>query len=193
MGRYDADDEPIESGSLSPAQRSRVRRLSRPADQQPGDEAGELNVIPYLDIIMNVMIFTLATVAVTFVTSLDVEPQAVGGSGVREASKKTLNLSAIVTGQGVSLKTSGGNISTGCRAPGPGITVPMIDGGYDWRELKECARRLKDAVPEFAAEDQVTMTANPDVPYRVIVDAMDALREDDKGLLFDKVFFSVAR
>ena len=36
---------------LSAAQRSKIRRLSQPREPQPGEEAGELNIIPYLDII----------------------------------------------------------------------------------------------------------------------------------------------
>ena len=47
---------------LSAAQRSRIRRLSAPREAEPGDEAGELNVVPYLDIIMNILMFVLVTV-----------------------------------------------------------------------------------------------------------------------------------
>jgi len=55
---------------LSAAQRSRIRRLSQPHEPAPGDEAGELNIIPYLDIITNIMMFVLASISVSFVASI---------------------------------------------------------------------------------------------------------------------------
>ena len=97
-----------ENAPLSAAQRSRIRRLSQQPEAQPGDEAGELNVVPYLDIIMNILIFMLASISVSFIGSIDTTPPAIGGSRVRaDISSKALNLSAWITSQGVSLKTSG--------------------------------------------------------------------------------------
>ena len=65
---------------LSAAQRSRIRRLSQPKEPDAGEEAGELNVVPYLDIIMNVLMFVLASVSVTFVTSIDTTPPSIGST-----------------------------------------------------------------------------------------------------------------
>ena len=39
----------------------------------------------------------------------------------------------------------------------------------------------------------MTITANPEVPYQVIIRVMDALRQDKKGELFPTVYFGVAR
>jgi len=50
---------------LSAAQRSKVRRLSRPRELAPDEEGGELNIVPFLDIITNVLMFVLATISVT--------------------------------------------------------------------------------------------------------------------------------
>ena len=47
---------------LSAAQRSKIRRLSQPKELAPDEEGGELNIVPFLDIITNVMMFVLATV-----------------------------------------------------------------------------------------------------------------------------------
>ena len=92
---------------LSAAQRSRIRRLSQPKEPDAGEEAGELNVVPYLDIITNILMFVLASVSVTFVASIDTTPPSLGGGKVRqELQSRALNLSVFVTGQGVSLKTS---------------------------------------------------------------------------------------
>lgn len=179
---------------LSSAQRSKIRRLSQPKDPEAGEEAGELNVVPYLDIITNILIFVLASVSVTFVSSIDTTPPSIGGGKVRsELSSKALNLSAFITSQGISLKTSSGNIATGCQDVGGGVTVPKVNDSYDYPALTACAKRLKNARSEFKEETQVTITANPGIDYKTIIDVMDSLRSVDGEALFPEVHFGVAR
>jgi biopolymer transport protein ExbD len=183
-----------EEAPLSAAQRSRIRRLSQPKEPEPGDEAGELNVVPYLDIIMNILMFVLASVSVSFVGSIDTTPPAIGGSRVRaDVSSKALNLSAWITAQGVSLKTSGGNIATGCQDAGTGITVPKVGQDYDLKSLTACAKRLKNANPAFKDETQVTLTASSNIEYKDVIDVMDALRSDPDEELFPDVHFGAVR
>src|ERR1700733_12061416 len=113
---------------LSAAQRSRIRRLSQPREAEPGDEAGELNVVPYLDIIMNILMFVLASVSVSFVGTVDTTPPSLsGGRGRADGASKALNLTAYIVAGGVSLKTSGGNIAPGCNDTGSGITIPKVN------------------------------------------------------------------
>ena len=69
--------------NLSAAQRSKVRRYSRTVHLDPSEEGGELNIIPFLDIIINILIFVLATVSVTFITSIQSVAPSAGGGGVR--------------------------------------------------------------------------------------------------------------
>jgi biopolymer transport protein TolR len=186
--------EPQDDGALSAAQRSRIRRLSQPKEPDAGEEAGELNVVPYLDIITNILMFVLASVSVTFVASIDTTPPSIGGGKVRtELASKALNLSVFVTSQGVSLKTSGGNIATGCNDIGSGITVPKKGESFDFPGITACAKRLKGARDEFKSETQVTITANPGIDYKTIIDVMDALRSDGQDELFPEVHFGVAR
>lgn len=183
-----------EEAQLSAAQRSRIRRLSQPKDAEPGEEAGELNVVPYLDIITNIMMFVLASVSVSFIGSIDTTPPAIGGNKVRQdVASKALNLSAWITSQGVSLKTSTGNIATGCNDVGSGVTVPKINEEYDIKSLTACAKRLKNANTAFKDETQVTITANPGIEYKTVIDVMDALRADGEEELFPEVHFGVAR
>jgi len=180
--------------TLSAAQRSRIRRLSQFKDPEPGEEAGELNVVPYLDIITNIMMFVLASVSVSFIGTIDTTPPAIGGNRVRaDVSSKALNLAAFITNDGVSLKTSSGNIATGCTDVGSGITVPKVNQEYDLRGLTACARRLKNANAAFKEETQVTITANPGIEYKAVIDVMDSLRSDGVEELFPEVHFGVAR
>src|SRR5438093_12653983 len=96
---------------LSAAQRSRIRRLSQPKEPEAGEEAGELNVVPYLDIITNIMMFVLASVSVSFIASIDTTPPSIGGKGTRQnIESKALNLAALITNEGIALKASGASI-----------------------------------------------------------------------------------
>lgn len=184
----------FQDAPLSAAQRSRIRRLSQPVEPAPGEEAGELNVVPYLDIITNIMMFVLASVSVSFIATIDTTPPSIGGGKVRaDVSSKALNLAALITREGVSLKTSGGNISTGCNDVGSGVAVPKIGEDYDLKGLTACAKRLKNASASFKEETQVTITANSGIEYKTVIDVMDALRTDGEEELFPEVHFGVVR
>jgi biopolymer transport protein TolR len=180
---------------LTTAQRSKIRRLSQPRELAPDEEGGELNIVPFLDIIMNILIFVLATVAVTFTATIDTTPPASKGSGVRsEVPSEALNLTVLIVNDGFSLKASGGNIAPGCLGPGPGIAIPMVSGKYDLGALTSCADRLKKSSPDYADENQVYITANPGTDYQTIVDVIDALRTTPQGdVLFDNVNFKVPK
>ena len=125
---------------LTAAQRGRIRRLSQPRELSPDEEGGELNIIPFLDIIMNVLIFVLATIAVTFTASIDTTPPASQSGGVRSSVENTaLNLTIFIVNEGFSLKASGGNIAPGCEGAGAGITIPKKGNLYDYELLNSCA------------------------------------------------------
>ncbi len=179
---------------LSPAQRSKIRRLSAHHEPAPGEEAGELNIVPFLDIITNIMMFVLATVTTTFLASVDTAAPSIGGGKVRsDVASNALNLSVLITGQGISFKTSGGNISTGCESVGTGLTVPKKNNENDLATVTACAKRLKNAKEEFKEETQVTITASNDIELQTVVDVIDALRNDGEEELFPEVHFGVAR
>ena len=178
---------------LSAAQRSKIRRLSAPKEHAPDEAGGELNIVPFLDIIMNVLMFVLATVSVTFTATIDTFPPR-AGAGARAPTTPTLGLTILVVPDGFSLKARGGNVAPGCNDTGPGIAIPKRDGEYDFAALKACAAKLKGAAPEFKEEMGVTISANPPIPYQAVVSTMDAVRNDDAGeAMFPDVTFGVAR
>jgi biopolymer transport protein ExbD len=178
--------------SLSALQRAKIRRLAVPAEVAPEDEGGEINVVPFLDIITNVLMFVLATVAITFTATIETAPMP--RPGPRPPSTSTLGLTVLVVPEGFSVKAKGGNVAPGCMDTGAGIAVPKRDGAYDYDALKACAVRLKASAASFADESDVTMSANPAVPYDVVIATLDAMRHTDSGdELFPKVSFGVAR
>ena len=185
---------------LSAAQRSRIRRLSAPKELAPDEEGGELNIVPFIDIVTNVLMFVLATVSVTFTATIDTFPPR-AGSGARAPTTPTLGLTILVVPDGFSMKAKGGNVAPGCNDTGPGIAIPLKNTGasepfekYDFDALKTCAEKLKTASPDFKDEMGVTISANPPIPYQVVIGVMDAVRKNEKGDdMFPEVSFGVAR
>jgi biopolymer transport protein TolR len=180
---------------LSAAQRSKIRRLAQPRELAPDEEGGELNIVPFLDIITNVLMFVLATVTVTFTATMDVFPPKAGSSNMRPPTTPTLGLTVLVVSDGFSVKARGGNVGTGCEA-GSGLAVPKAADGkeYDYDALKRCVTKLKASSADFAEETAVTITANPNIPYQAIIGTMDAVRKADDGKeLFPDVSFGTAR
>src|SRR5450631_2604560 len=98
---------------LTTAQRSKIRRLSQPKELAPDEEGGELNIVPFLDIIMNVLMFVLATVTTTFLATIDTFPPARGGRGGKP-NQVSLGLTVIVVPDGFAVKAKGGSIAPGC-------------------------------------------------------------------------------
>jgi biopolymer transport protein ExbD len=178
---------------LSAAQRSKIRRLSAPRELAPDEEGGELNIVPFLDIVTNVLMFVLATVSVTFTATIDTLPPRAGG-GARGATTPSLGLTVLVVPDGFSLKARGGNVAPGCSDTGPGVAIPTRNSDYDYDGLKACVAKLKAASSDFKDEMGVTISANPSIPYQVVIGTMDAVRKSDAGEdLFPDVSFGIAR
>jgi len=174
---------------LSAQQRNKIRRIVAEPPLEEG--AGELNVVPFLDIITNVLMFVLATVAITFTATVDVSPPR---RGIRPATEAKLDLTVIVVDGGFALKAQGGNVAPGCEGTGAGLAVPKRDGAYDFTGLEACARKVKQSVPAFAGESNVTISASPNIPYDVVISTTDALRTSKDGdPLFPDVAFAIAR
>jgi biopolymer transport protein TolR len=185
---------------LSAAQRSRIRRLSQPVEPGPGEEAGELNIVPFLDIITNVLMFVLATVSVTFTSSFDTSPPKRGGGSARAPTAPSLNLTVTIVPDGFSVKARGGNVAPGCNDLGPGLAVSKATSSssgqfdYNYAQLTECVKKLKHLSDDFKDEVQVALTANPEIPYQVVVRTTDAVRRTEDGEeLFPEVLFGVAK
>ncbi len=178
---------------LSAAQRSKIRRLSAPKEHGADEAGGEINIVPFLDIVTNVLMFVLATISVTFTATVDTFPPRAGGSA-RAPTTPTLGLTVLVVPDGFSLKARGGNVAPGCGDVGPGVAIPVRNNEYDYDALKACAIKLKAASPDFKDEMGVTISANPPIPYQVVIGAMDAVRKNEGGEdLFPEVTFGVAR
>jgi biopolymer transport protein TolR len=177
---------------LSPQQRAYVRKRTKVHEPDPSEMAGELNIVPFLDIVVNIIIFLLATTQ--FVLAIaEIEAQLpslgrrVGAATNMETS--TLNLSVTITRNGVIVGNYQGFLAPGCQTVmgQGGISVPLRNGAYDWSGLTQCARRIKD---EFAEETKVIVSADPEIEFEHLIGAMDALRANGTDELFPEVLLS---
>src|SRR5690349_21725443 len=103
----DPGNERGNASALSALQRAKIRRLASPGQAPPEEEGGELNVVPFLDIITNVLMFVLATVAITFTATIETTPRH---RGIRPPTAPGLGLTVLVVRDGFSLKAKGGNV-----------------------------------------------------------------------------------
>lgn len=106
--------------------------------------------------------------------------------------KATLGVSVLVVSEGISIKTSGGNIAPGCGDTGPGLAVPRREGRLDLQSLASCLGKLKAADPAFVSETDATLVANPNVPFRELMDVALTIR-GAREELFPVIRLGVAR
>lgn len=157
------------------------------------EESGELNIVPYLDILMNLIIFML--LSITGLASfgiLNVSAPSYGGpsAGMTQETPDEgpkLTLSVLISKKGHFVSSETGVLGAeGAAADAP--TVPMkADGSYDFSALNAQMVKIKDSFPK---ETKVIVAADPDVPYEALIQTMDALREAQgasRRLLFPDV------
>ena len=178
---------------FSPRQRAYIRKRSKHVELDEAEAAGELNIVPFLDIVMNLIMFMLATSeSVLLISQIESDlPKISRGRSKRAADITTpLNLNVTVTSKGVIVTGSGGKLAKGCDgiAVGDGITVPIAKGDYKWAELTTCVVKGKS---KFQDETTVTISADPQIEYEHIIAAMDAVRNKGEDELFPNVLISV--
>jgi biopolymer transport protein ExbD len=153
--------------------------------EEAEEDTGELNLVPYLDIITNIIIFLLASVVmnVNFGNVNVTLPTISSGVGATsdEPKKEPLNLTVTAGASGFTIGGAGGIM-----APLP----KLPNGQYDFKALTAKLMEIK-AAPENSTETKVTFNADAYVPYETVVQTLDAMREDTSGkLLFPDVVFA---
>lgn len=178
---------------LSPVLRGRVRTKLRrhiASIEEEAETGGELNLVPYLDILVNTLIFLLASAAMAVPLS-HVKTSAPGEVSDVGTAKEGMSLTVAIGRDGYYLAGAGG-----VAGDGQGPTLPCVGGacrpglkkgGYDYGGLTRLARQLKHKHPR---QRRVIITADREVPYRVVVATLDALRGTARAPLLDQVTFS---
>ncbi|HLT29249.1 MAG TPA: biopolymer transporter ExbD [Myxococcaceae bacterium] len=172
------------------------RRKLKPREPE---EMGELNLVPYLDILMNLIIFMLMSITglaafgVLNVSAPAYGSATAGAGGAQQEEPFHLSIQIGKEGFYVSSNrailgqaegSAGDGEGAGTRPP----TIPLkADGTYDFEALNRQMIRVKDAFPQ---ESQVILVAEPAVSYDTLVQVMDAVRETQgakRRLLFPDV------
>jgi biopolymer transport protein TolR len=168
--------------------RTKLRKI-REMGESAAEEGGELNIIPYLDIVVNIIMFMLATT--TFAAALGdinvAQPttsNTVSATPPDETPKNDLNLTISISDKGFTIAASGavlrqgfsfdkdGNlVQTGDQLP----TIPKKGNEFDYELLGKKMLEIK-GTPVARNETKLILNANPDITYEVVVQALDACR-----------------
>jgi biopolymer transport protein TolR len=163
-----------------------MRRMRDHVEEQE-EEAGELNLVPYMDIVTNIIIFLLASVVnQVALGNINVSsPTIQSGGGPSDTDtppdKPPLNLTITVGGTGYVVAASGGVLPA----------IPKLPSGqYDYKTLTTKLKEIKSN-PDNAEETKATFNADANIPYDVVIATLDAMRQSDDGkLLFPDVNFA---
>jgi len=164
--------------------RARMRRM-REKFEEAEEETGEINLVPYMDIVTNIIIFLLASVVNQVpLGTVNVSSPTFGSGGAGESEEKpALNLTVTVGATGFTLAGSGGVMPA----------IPKLPSGdYDYAAL---TTKLAEIKKEFSDETKATFNADAVTPYETVVKTLDAMRtykdekdQRDKELFPDIVF-----
>jgi len=160
------------------------------------EKAGELNIVPYLDIMVNLTMFMLISMtSVIQFGILNVAAPAYGPANSAQVAqpdqkkKPDLLLTVAISTKGFFVAGTGGVLSAAAdpKAPKPDPksappTIPLLaDGKYDYQQL---TRKMVDVKSSYPEESKVILMADQTVSYDVLVQTMDAIREDGAHRLF---------
>ena len=169
--------------------RTKMRKI-REHGEEMMEEGGELNLIPYLDIVTNVIMFMLATTSfAAALGDINVSSPTTGGPGASMAQeqepKQELNLTVSVSDKGFIIGASGAILHEGFtidetgKLTDNGTAFPTIpktaDGKFDYELLNKKMREIKK-VPFAQEETKVILNANANILYEVVIATMDACR-----------------
>jgi biopolymer transport protein ExbD len=167
------------------------------------EETGELNIVPYLDIVTNLVMFLLLsmvglfTLGVIDVSTPQIRNAAMAAQQPQQPSEPELGLTVGVAKNGFYIFAQGVLIGGTATSTQTGLTslppsIPLKGTEHDFVALAEQVYQLKQKHPK---EEKVILTAEPDVPYEIIVHTMDATRErtmpNAEGQPESKVMFPV--
>ena len=146
------------------------------------EHAGELNIVPYLDIVTNLVVFMLlSTTGLLSLGVVNASAPKVGGDAAaaqqQASDQPRLLLTVLISRKGFQVAGATGlpGLDAAAVDPARPPTVPLrADGGLDYEALNRAMQRVKERYPR---ETNIIFSAEPDVPYDALVQAMDACRE----------------
>jgi biopolymer transport protein TolR len=163
--------------------RNAMRRIRSEAEEAE-EEHIEINLVPYMDIVTNIIIFLLASVVTQVpLGNVNVSSPTIGvgdSSSTENKEKPPLNLTVTLASNGFIIAGSGAVIDPIKKLP---------SGQYDFDGLtNKLAEIKKEIAPD---ETKATFNADAYIPYDLVIKTLDAMREDKKGkMLFPDILFA---
>ncbi|MCP3142500.1 ExbD/TolR family protein [Pyxidicoccus xibeiensis] len=161
------------------------------------EESGELNIVPYLDILMNLIIFMLLSITglATFgILNVNAPSYGAPSAGVTQegADEPDLLLSVLISKKGHFISSQNATITPEGATPDTPSVPVKADGTHDFAALTARMVEVKAASVDAKgkAETKVIVGADPDIPYETLIQTLDAIRETpgkDRRLLFPDV------
>jgi biopolymer transport protein TolR len=156
----------------------------------PEMDVGELNIIPYLDIVTNLVMFLLqatATAVALGEIATKLPPTGAGASADPPPpdEKPPLRLTIVLGEKGYTV--AGAEAVLPASGAGDGPTLPKVNNEYDYQGLTKLLVNVKKAFPK---ETQAFVVPEDQATYGAIVATMDAMRENGPDLLFPDVMFA---
>lgn len=149
-----------------------------------GGGSDELNLVPYLDIMINLIMFMLTVTA--YIVELReapvLAPAYTPGTGGGSDVEKRPFLTVAVTSVSLSIISSKPEEI-------PAAEYVKEGGSYPYARLTQALREYKTL---YELDPNLVLTADATVPYSAVVATMDAARSDDKGALFPSVNLAVS-
>jgi len=143
----------------------------------------DLNLVPYMDIMVNLIMFMLVVTA--YIIELRQAPvlapsySSSPSGGASEKPKPYLTVA--ISSKSFAL--------LGSTAEVPAQEIPKQGDKYPYEELAQTLRAYK---AQYAVSENMVLTADATVPYSVLVATMDATRGSAKEPLFPGVTLGLA-
>jgi biopolymer transport protein TolR len=152
---------------------------------QEAADSGELNLVPYLDVVTTLVIFLVFTfqVVIEFRLIELLPPAYDSGRSAAETPQQDpqVTLTLIITQDGYRLVTNRPELGTS--------EIPKKNNAYDNEKLNQELFTVKKAL---GLGESLILTAADDIEYRVVVDAMDSARRFEDQWLFPDVLLAKA-
>jgi len=155
------------------------------------ENVGELNLVPYMDIVVNLILFLMiSSTGFVHFGVINVSAPQIGSGEVQEQPEEPpLNLTIGISARGFYIEGTGGNLLT-LGAQNDPNTPPSIAKTGDTYDYAALTKKLIDIKTLFHNETKVTIMGDRDILYEVVVKVMDASRQDGNEILFPDVLVS---
>ena len=152
--------------------------MSRLSRHKEPEQAPELDITTFLNLMVVLIPFLLATAVFSRITILEMDLPTSGGGA---SNKPAVTIEVMVRKN--RLEIGNGRAITN--------TLPNIDGKYDLRKLSELLLALKKANSD---KQDVTVLVEPNIEYEHVVHVMDAVKvhevkQPDSDLIQKTVLF----